>query len=318
MSAYAEAKGDTLTIGRWYPPVQRPLKGPVLAAIDNSPEGDAAFRTAASLAQAWGVRLRVVLVAEPLPLPGPRAEPLQQPLVTTPERFEEAKANAVRRLETLAPPGITWTIDVKYGRPSVRISEIAEELDAALIVIGLVHHGMLDRLLDGDTALETIRHSRRPVLLVPEGWTSLFMRALFAVDFSPGSMLAAQAGTGLLSEGGNAVLVHVRPEARAPQHFVFDGEEYERAANEEFDRFIEVLDPAPGLIAGRVHLRGNVAPVLLSFADTIDSDLIVTGTAGAGFVQRMLIGSVATRLIRHSTRALLVVPGHAENGRDGD
>ena len=314
MSTYAEAQGDTLTTGRWYPSGPRLPKGPVVTAIDNSPEGDAAFRAAAGLARAWGARLRVVLVVEPLPLPGPHPDPLLQPLVTTPEMLEEARTSAMRRLETLAPPGIAWTIDVEYGRPSARISEIAQELDASLIVMGLVHHGMLDRLLDGDTALETIRHSRRPVLLVPEGWTSLSRRALFAVDFSPGSMLAAQAGIRLLSDGGSAVLVHVRPEARAAQHVVFDGDEYERAANQEFDKFIEALDPAAGLIADRVQLRGSVAPVLLSFADTIDADLIVTGTAGAGFVQRMLIGSVATRLIRHSTRALLVVPGHTENG----
>jgi nucleotide-binding universal stress UspA family protein len=229
--------------------------------------------------------------------------------------LEELRETAMRRFRTFAPPGITWTIDVEYGRPSARISEIAREIDASLIVIGLVHHGVLDRLLDGDTALETIRHAARPVLLVPERWTALPTRALFAVDFSPGSMLAAQAGLRLLSKGGTGVLVHVRPEARAAQDIVFDGAEYEAAADQEFDKFIEALDPPPGLIEDRVQLRGKVAPVLLSFAETIDADLIVTGTAGAGFVKRLLIGSVATRLIRHSTRSLFVVPGHAETDR---
>ena len=313
MSTYAEPGSETLTTGRWYPAGNPMPRGPVVAATDNSPEGDAAFRAAASLAQALGVGLRVVLVAEPLPLPGPHPDPLLQPLVTTPEMMEELRESAMRRFRTFAPPGITWTIDVEYGRPSARISEIARELDASVIVIGLVHHSVLDRLLDGDTALETIRHAKQPVLLVPEGWTALPTRALFAVDFSPGSMLAAQAGLRLLSKGGTAVLVHVRPEARAAQEIVFDGAEYELAANHEFDKFIEALDPPPGLIADRVQLRGKIAPVLLSFADTIDADLIVTGTAGAGFVKRMLIGSVATRLIRHSTRSLLVVPGQPES-----
>ena len=314
MSTYADPGSETLTTGRWYPAGTTTPNGPVVAATDNSPEGDAAFRAGASLAQAWGVGLRVVLVAEPLPLPGPHPDPVLQPLVTTPEMLEELREGAMRRFRTFAPAGVTWTMDVEYGRPSARISEIARELDASVIVMGLVHHGVLDRLLDGDTALETIRHSTQPVLLVPESWTAPPTRALFAVDFSPGSMLAAQAGLRLLSKGGTAVLVHVRPEARAAQDVVFGGAEYEIAANQEFDKFVEALDPPPGLIADRVQLRGKVAPVLLSFADTIDADLIVTGTAGAGFVKRLLIGSVATRLIRHSTRSLLVVPGQPETG----
>jgi nucleotide-binding universal stress UspA family protein len=313
MSTYAEAGSETLTTGRWYPAGTTKPHGPVVAATDNSPEGDAAFRAAASLAQTWGVGLRVVLVAEPLPLPGPHPDPLLQPLVTTPEMLDELRESAMRRFRTFAPPGVTWTVDVEYGRPSARISEIAREIDASVIVIGLVHHSVLDRLLDGDTALETIRHATQPVLLVPAAWTALPTRALFAVDFSPGSMLAAQAGVRLLSAGGTAVLVHVRPEARAAQDIVFDGSEYELAANHEFDKFIEALDPPPGLITDRVQLRGKVAPVLLSFADSIDADMIVTGTAGAGFVQRLLIGSVATRLVRHSTRSLLVVPGQVES-----
>ena len=39
---------------------------------------------------------------------------------------------------------------------------------------------------------------------------------------------------------------------------------------------------------------------------------VVAGTRGAGLVERLLLGSVATRLMRHSTRSLLVVPDMEE------
>ena len=58
----------------------------------------------------------------------------------------------------------------------------------------------------------------------------------------------------------------------------------------------------------KVVLRGNPSAAILELAEKTDADLIVAGTQGAGFVRRILIGSVATRLIRHSTRSLLIVP----------
>lgn len=55
MSTYAGPESETLTTGWWYPVRNTMPQGPVVTASDNSPEGDAAFRAAASLAQAWGV-----------------------------------------------------------------------------------------------------------------------------------------------------------------------------------------------------------------------------------------------------------------------
>jgi len=57
-----------------------------------------------------------------------------------------------------------------------------------------------------------------------------------------------------------------------------------------------------------VMLSGSPAAALLDLAEKQHADLIVAGTRGAGLMQRLLLGSVATRLMRHSTRSLLIVP----------
>jgi hypothetical protein len=55
-------------------------------------------------------------------------------------------------------------------------------------------------------------------------------------------------------------------------------------------------------------LQGDPATELLAFATSVNADLIATGSHGHGFVARMLIGSVTTRIVRCSTCSVLTVP----------
>jgi nucleotide-binding universal stress UspA family protein len=50
--------------------------------------------------------------------------------------------------------------------------------------------------------------------------------------------------------------------------------------------------------------------VLLAAAETHDADLIAIAGQGLRGVQRMLVGSVADKLIRSATVPVLVVPVH--------
>ena len=98
---------------------------------------------------------------------------------------------------------------------------------------------------------------------------------------------------------------------------VYDGmvmweEEYETAATKELVKFTKVLNAPAGVRVEQVFLTGSPSGALLGLADRTDADLIVAGTRGAGLMQRLLLGSVATRLMRHSTRSLLIVPDGEE------
>ncbi len=57
-----------------------------------------------------------------------------------------------------------------------------------------------------------------------------------------------------------------------------------------------------------ITLRGDPSRELLGLAKASKADLIVCGTHGQGFISRMLLGSVATTLVRGSPCPLLVVP----------
>jgi nucleotide-binding universal stress UspA family protein len=55
---------------------------------------------------------------------------------------------------------------VELGDPAERLLEVADQRDAALIVIGSREHGFLDRLLSRSVDEAVARRSERDVLLV--------------------------------------------------------------------------------------------------------------------------------------------------------
>jgi nucleotide-binding universal stress UspA family protein len=299
---------DTTTLGSWYPAEDTAPAGPILVATDGTPAGDGAFRAASLIAGKSSAKIPVFVVIEPLPVLIPQPSLIAQPVAAPPDLFTAVRDRVAANIRELAPEGLAWHVEVEYGRPSAEIAKKAREINAQLVVIGLVHHGVMDRMLDGDTALEIVRHSHTPVLLASADWKALPERAVFAVDFSAQSMEAARAGLRLMGDGSTVILTHVRPTPMVSNGMGLWEVEYEEAAKLELARFAQALNAPPGIRVEQALLRGSPSPTILAFADEKGADLVVAGTRGAGLVERLLLGSVATRLMRHSTRSILVVP----------
>jgi nucleotide-binding universal stress UspA family protein len=299
---------DTTTLGSWYPAQDTAPAGPILVATDGTPAGDGAFRAASLIAGKSSAKIPVFVVIEPLPVLIPQPSLIAQPVAAPPDLFTAVRDRVAANIRELAPEGLAWHVEVEYGRPSTEIAKKAREINAQLVVIGLVHHGVMDRVLDGDTALEIVRHSHTPVLLATADWKALPVRAVFAVDFSAQSMEAARAGLRLMGDGSTVILTHVRSIPMVSDGMGLWEIEYEEAAKIELARLVQALNAPPGIRVEQALLRGSPSPTILAFADEKGADLVVAGTRGAGLVERLLLGSVATRLMRHSTRSLLVVP----------
>jgi len=286
----------------------RNSSGQLLVATDGTKAGEAAFRAASMIAAKSSSGVHVMVVVEPLPVLVPEPSAMMEPLIAPPELLNTVRDRVIAQLRGLAPKGLDWHVDVEYGRPSEEIVNKTLARNASLVVMGLVHHGVVDRILDGDTALEVVRKSPVPVLLASEEWKALPKRAIFAVDFSPQSINAARDGLRLLGEEATVVIAHVRPRVTVYDEMGMWEEEYETAAAKELEKFAEALKAPSGVRVEKVMLSGSPAAALLDLAEKQHADLIVAGTRGAGLMQRLLLGSVATRLMRHSTRSLLIVP----------
>lgn len=199
-------------------------------------------------------------------------------------------------------------VDERHGRPSRAIVDHAEAKKAQLIILGHVHHAMLDRLLDRETALEVVRRSSIPVLLASANMKTVVKRALLAVDFSPESREAARDALTLLDGEAFVVLAHV-----APSPTVFEGsglreDEYETMMEVELRKFARALSFPPRSRVEHVILHGRPAHALLRLAERTHADLIAIGTRGADKIQRLFVGSNTARIIHNSRCSVLIAP----------
>jgi nucleotide-binding universal stress UspA family protein len=85
---------------------------------------------------------------------------------------EHARALADERAEVtrlLGDSGLVWTYHEKHGDPSQALAELADRVDARMIVVGATHAGRIRHALGGESvAKRLLRCQQRPLLVVPE------------------------------------------------------------------------------------------------------------------------------------------------------
>jgi nucleotide-binding universal stress UspA family protein len=142
----------------------------ILVATDGSREAELAVTTAADLAKSTDSELHVVHVGE-------------MPLVYHPERhayravYEEHEKEAQQLLEAevarIKEAGATVAQShLRLGRANVRVAEeiveLAQSIDAGMIVMGSRGQGRLRRALVGSVSESVVRHAHCPVTIVRE------------------------------------------------------------------------------------------------------------------------------------------------------
>jgi nucleotide-binding universal stress UspA family protein len=177
-----------------------------------------------------------------------------------------------------------------------------------MIVAGLGRHRVIDRLFGNETALRLVRVSAVPVLAVANNLTHAPRRIVVAIDYSETSLRAARLALDVAASGATVYLAHVAPRDSTLYDWNGWGSSYKADAGDALQKIREQLHLPPGMILQRVVLQGDPATELLAFATSVNADLIATGSHGHGFVTRMLIGSVTTRILRCATCSVLTVP----------
>lgn len=147
----------------------------IVCGVDDSPDSQAAVRIAASLADRLRLRLVVAHVAEPDHIPYAAAAPFGR--VSGPaavvEEVEATIESAERLLDELL--GSAGLVDVErrieVGVPAERLADIADEVDAELIVVGSRGRGAFRSAFLGSVSNVLVGVARCPVLIVPRGAT---------------------------------------------------------------------------------------------------------------------------------------------------
>lgn len=138
---------------------------------------------------------------------------------------------------------------------------------------------------------------------------------LVATDLSSSSLHAVDRGFLIASRVGAkyAVLHALGLDALAPlrEYLGADASAVSQrisdAMQTEITRILEDLSRNRGISAHLELVAAKAATAIPNYADSINADLILVGAHGKGFLQRFLLGSTVSRLLRTSKWPLLVV-----------
>ena len=305
----------------------------ILVPLDGSALAEQALPAAATLADAANASLHLVTVQPPMPAVMNPDTPIP------PDMLEEERARLESYLNgTAGELSARCASPVKhgllFGPPAPAIGAYARANAIDLIVTTTHGRSGLKRLALGSVAEEILRSVAVPVLLFPPETAVVdhpasFGSVLVALDGTAGGGLVvdAAAALGSLARSTAYTLVHVIEQpspvlariARYPEHWAPDWREQRVAAAQSMLQAMGGKLRAVGCTAFTRVLAGrHVSQQILASARICQSDLIVMGTHAPTGAERLLLGSVADDVIRHTDRPVLVVPTRASGRSEED
>lgn len=145
--------------------------GPIVAGVDDATACGRPLRAAAFLAAATGRPLLLVHVRR-------RAMPMVEGYVPIPEEMgindeaeDAVEAALIKALtESGDLEGVSWELLSATGEAGAELVRIAEDRDAACVVVGKRHSGfgdLLHRIASGSVSRAVVARQKFPVLVVP-------------------------------------------------------------------------------------------------------------------------------------------------------
>jgi nucleotide-binding universal stress UspA family protein len=290
----------------------------VLVPLDGSALSARALPFAKRVATAAGARLIVVRAHLPADDLGLR---LEYPELSLAERADMEREAAQAEFQSVIDGLRKDSLDVEghfaEGAAADVIYEQAAATRASLIVMSTHGHGGLGRWLYGSVADEVLRRVPVPVLLVSAVCTEMWaedqpLRVVVPLDGSdlaaevlgPARDLAVTLGSELL------LLAVVEPIVLYPyRHLEAIGdvaELQEAQARQYLDKVATELRATDAPAVSTRIVRGDAAAEICSVAREVGAGAIAMATHGRSGMARLLLGSVATRMLHQSSVPVLI------------
>jgi nucleotide-binding universal stress UspA family protein len=288
----------------------------VLVATDGSKYGHWGLNWVATLPLVQPPRVTALHVLDSAWLRGPfRTKPEIQ-------RMEASSARTLKRAkQQLAALKLKGTARKEQGAVAPTILKRAPPNRDGLLVVGSQGLNALDRIMLGSVSTILIQQATCPVLVV-KGDAAPVRRITLATDGSDGSAKAlafvlSRFLPDRLTGKGKQVPIHLSvihvmvPDSLAPITIKstipwIKSQAQKEAGRRLVEQSVQKLIKA-GFTAEPVCLRGKPAEEIMKVAGKHHADLIVMGAQGLGAIDRLLLGSVSTRVVQRTNRAVLVV-----------
>jgi nucleotide-binding universal stress UspA family protein len=212
------------------------------------------------------------------------------------------------------PGTALWNKRAMVGWPADVIDSTATSWNASLIVIGLGRHGRKERLFGTETAVAVLKHARVPVLAVSAQARELPRRVCAAIDFTPASLSAATLAASMVPMDGTVFLVHAcafKGVKNQPGDLV---DLYRTGARSKLDAAVAAIRKHVRCRVEGTMIDGEPSESILGYAQRKRCDLIALGGHEQGLMDRILLGSVRTRVLRGANCSVLIAPPDAKEG----
>jgi nucleotide-binding universal stress UspA family protein len=300
----------------------------ILVPVDGSKFAEHVLPYALGIARRTGATLHMALVHAPAEISAasyPLADVLE--VQATEDRKREA-AYMAALADRMAESGVALVPALLGGHVADALAGYVEDHGIDLVAMTTHGRGGLQRAWLGSTTDGLVRRCGVPLLLVrpSEGTREIgpgsdvsFRQIVAGLDGSETAerALAGALRLGITRDAAVLVLRVMQPFASSAAPYLphtiqlTENEMSEREAHPR--RYLARVAASPALAGRTVQTRLVVdyepAAAILEAADSHGADLIVVGTHGRGGLRRMLLGSVADKVIRGTRRAVLVHRG---------
>jgi nucleotide-binding universal stress UspA family protein len=298
----------------------------ILVPLDGSEFAEWALPAAVSIARRTGAKLELVSVTIQVPASVSAHIPGYGPAWESGAR--ERALDYLKSISdrTTISGEITAHVSIRSGDIVDSLVQEAGEIPADLIVMSTHGRGPLQRMWLGSVADGVVRHSPVPVLLIPprEGTTPdltserLFGRVLVPLDGSGYSeeVLPWAVALGELGGAGYTLLEIIQPPmVLGPPYGTFPPPHIDdtqlrslRLASRDYlEGVAERLRTREFRVETTVRDDPSTAQGILDQAEKNDIDLIAMSTHGRGGLGRVLLGSVADKVVRGATFPVLLL-----------
>jgi nucleotide-binding universal stress UspA family protein len=296
----------------------------IMVPVDGSTFSEAALPPAIRMARTMGAAVQLVTVHEPIPTLD--YELWERQAHEWSERYLE---ELTERLQS--ENGTEFRSKVLAGSVAEAIEKEVEESGADMVVMASHGRGAFSRLWLGSSSDQFVRRSHVPVLLVkPEestegeavGTSDRFRHMLIPMDGSKHSESVLECAIDLgKTEGVKYTILRVFPypaefaSAYLPHTVQLNAEIFEEGKREAEAYINEKAKElqADGLdVTPKLVVDASPAAGILHMVDEVGADLVAMATHGRGGVNRLMLGSVADKILRASHVPVLLLRPEAD------
>lgn len=289
----------------------------ILVATDLSSGSDEAMRQAAACALASDAQLAVCHVFPSFGGRSPFFVPKNEPAAAEESSLRTRALELLAQRVAEAMPDVKAEVVAEQGVAYAGIVRFAETWQADLLVVGASGSTALPRMQLGSVAEQLVRHAHCSVLVARPVAASGIVLA--ATDLSDPSLPAVAAGAAeAIRRNAKLVVTHavdfssigVTLEEMLIGAFERNSNwNLDREVREQVIRELEKALEKCGAI-GTPHVSsGPAAAAVVRYAEELGAELLVIGARGRTGLLRLVLGSVAERIVSMASCSVLAVRG---------